>query len=922
MKLKLKLPSIKPPQAADPASENGVVLSQVEAAETSTLVIVAADSKKRKLEAEEVSIAPPSKRQSSAEAPENVIISPGTSVVAPPVQRITSLKFTIKRPDIAGTPKLGTVPALVAQNSFYGNADRLNEESKQRQQLEKQGKERQRQTEKDERQRAKAEAAEVKLRQKAELAQEKLRQKTEADQEKKRAADQANIIKTIKLKIVSGSSGVQRSSASLTSAPSLGAMMPPPPPPTRQMAPSSMFLSSTGPSSGAQRKEGKHLSLKPKIKLSSSMAHRPSNLAQRTGSQHVGQSSVRRHNGAPGLADRASLEKILNKIQAKDLRKIFYYPVTEAVAPNYFNIIQQPMDFSTMHSKLAQGMYTSWDQLQEDLDLIFNNCMTYNPPGSIYHLEGKKMQEVSRKLVELGRQGVTNFRGRTAGITRSHNTQINAEIQRLRADENGHLGRGLRHPGEGTAEDGVAGVRTRGGASTQGPVARVGGVRAAAAAANVIHPSGPRTSGFRPNLYNLLNGGTAAPPTRPGRGRGSRAAGGTMGIVRRTTNALNAQLQRELMSDTAMDGEARVTFRPRAAAPQVPFASWSALANGASACGNAFANGRPLLVSNMPEGTLNPDVYLTSVSRFMTRWPEAVRKQVMRRLLPCVAVEGAELPPEPPEPPPVVHSAPTAPSLPSAYSRPLGPPPPSKPGPTPMTTVPPLNLGAAAPSSSVQGTSEYQKIMSLFSSPNGALAVASLLQQQSALKAAAGGAAAGMPNKAVMDSLAMILQQQQQANKAGQPPVTRIQPPSQQANSTFQPPRQPQNPAWQQQQQALNQQQQTHVHQQQTAPQQQQMRMQQQQPMYMTQQQQQQQPHQGQAYRQGIMQTQQQQQPYQGQAYQQSIPQTQQQGTQFQQPAPVQMIPAAAVPLTIQQQPSPSVTAVHDEPMGLPPASP
>jgi hypothetical protein len=42
-----------------------------------------------------------------------------------------------------------------------------------------------------------------------------------------------------------------------------------------------------------------------------------------------------------------------------------------------------------------------------------------------------------------------------------------------------------------------------------------------------------------------------------------------MGIVRRTTNALNAQLQRELMSDTAMDGEARVTFRPRAVAPQV-----------------------------------------------------------------------------------------------------------------------------------------------------------------------------------------------------------------------------------------------------------------------------------------------------------------------------------------------------------------
>jgi hypothetical protein len=182
----------------------------------------------------------------------------------------------------------------------------------------------------DERQRAKVEAAEAKLRQKAELAQEKLRQKSEADQEKKRAADQANIIKTIKLKIVSGGGGVQRSAASSTLSPSPGAMMPPPPPPTRQMAPSSMFLSSTGPSAG-QRKEGKSLSFKPKIKLSSSLVHRSNNLAQRTGTQHAGQSSVRHHTGAPGPADRASLEKILNKIQAKDLRKIFYYPVTEAV---------------------------------------------------------------------------------------------------------------------------------------------------------------------------------------------------------------------------------------------------------------------------------------------------------------------------------------------------------------------------------------------------------------------------------------------------------------------------------------------------------------------------------------------------------------------------------------------------------------
>lgn len=47
--------------------------------------------------------------------------------------------------------------------------------------------------------------------------------------------------------------------------------------------------------------------------------------------------------------------------------------------------------------------------------------------------QAKTLASMTRKLVELGRAGVTDFRGRTAGIARSHNAALAAE-QRAAVD--------------------------------------------------------------------------------------------------------------------------------------------------------------------------------------------------------------------------------------------------------------------------------------------------------------------------------------------------------------------------------------------------------------------------------------------------------------------------------------------------------
>ena len=58
----------------------------------------------------------------------------------------------------------------------------------------------------------------------------------------------------------------------------------------------------------------------------------------------------------------------------------FYAPVDplKLSCPDYFTIIQKPMDLGTIKSKLNGGMYSSSQQCIDDFELMFNNCFDYN----------------------------------------------------------------------------------------------------------------------------------------------------------------------------------------------------------------------------------------------------------------------------------------------------------------------------------------------------------------------------------------------------------------------------------------------------------------------------------------------------------------------------------------------------------------
>eukprot|EP00730_Choanoeca_flexa_P003038 TRINITY_DN11268_c0_g1_i1.p1 TRINITY_DN11268_c0_g1~~TRINITY_DN11268_c0_g1_i1.p1 ORF type:complete len:1083 (+),score=298.48 TRINITY_DN11268_c0_g1_i1:69-3317(+) len=77
------------------------------------------------------------------------------------------------------------------------------------------------------------------------------------------------------------------------------------------------------------------------------------------------------------------IKELLNKKHA-DYAWPFYEPV-DVVKLNlhdYYDVIKEPMDLSTVRKNLDSGKYDTADAFARDVRLIFTNCYNYNPPGS------------------------------------------------------------------------------------------------------------------------------------------------------------------------------------------------------------------------------------------------------------------------------------------------------------------------------------------------------------------------------------------------------------------------------------------------------------------------------------------------------------------------------------------------------------
>ncbi len=73
-------------------------------------------------------------------------------------------------------------------------------------------------------------------------------------------------------------------------------------------------------------------------------------------------------------------KRLINSLWKHKNCWLFYLPVNAEVLqiPDYPMIIKHPMDLGTVKTKLNQNFYRRADEFVADIDLTFNNCITYN----------------------------------------------------------------------------------------------------------------------------------------------------------------------------------------------------------------------------------------------------------------------------------------------------------------------------------------------------------------------------------------------------------------------------------------------------------------------------------------------------------------------------------------------------------------
>ncbi|KAL2513614.1 Transcription initiation factor TFIID subunit 1 [Forsythia ovata] len=85
----------------------------------------------------------------------------------------------------------------------------------------------------------------------------------------------------------------------------------------------------------------------------------------------------RRRGGEVGLAN--ILERVLETLKdRKELSYLFLKPVSKKEAPDYLDIIEHPMDLSTMRDKARRLQYKSREEFRHDMYQIAYNAHQYN----------------------------------------------------------------------------------------------------------------------------------------------------------------------------------------------------------------------------------------------------------------------------------------------------------------------------------------------------------------------------------------------------------------------------------------------------------------------------------------------------------------------------------------------------------------
>lgn len=88
------------------------------------------------------------------------------------------------------------------------------------------------------------------------------------------------------------------------------------------------------------------------------------------------------------------MKSLLNELQTHPAAWPFLKPVNKKEVPQYYEMIQYPMDLETMERKLeAENKYIGLPNFISDFKLIISNCMLFNDPNTSYCKNARNLEK-------------------------------------------------------------------------------------------------------------------------------------------------------------------------------------------------------------------------------------------------------------------------------------------------------------------------------------------------------------------------------------------------------------------------------------------------------------------------------------------------------------------------------------------------
>eukprot|EP00792_Barthelona_sp_PAP020_P005789 TRINITY_DN2801_c0_g1_i1.p1 TRINITY_DN2801_c0_g1~~TRINITY_DN2801_c0_g1_i1.p1 ORF type:complete len:1085 (+),score=290.84 TRINITY_DN2801_c0_g1_i1:50-3304(+) len=85
--------------------------------------------------------------------------------------------------------------------------------------------------------------------------------------------------------------------------------------------------------------------------------------------------------------------------EGRPISQAFYYLPSKEQIPQYFNIIQHPIDLYTIKQRIIRKEYQTLDEMKNDLELMVSNAMEFNHPESILYQDATILKNLVHSFV-------------------------------------------------------------------------------------------------------------------------------------------------------------------------------------------------------------------------------------------------------------------------------------------------------------------------------------------------------------------------------------------------------------------------------------------------------------------------------------------------------------------------------------------